>query len=157
MPDPDYKSIGTRVEDLEKRVSYLEGITRKGSGSTAMPNDLDGKYGNPEVRKDPPRWKGMTQVGKTYSQCPPEYLDELASFFEWQATMDDKQGRVDNKGRAKSGFRRMDAGRARGWALRIRSGWGGGSVPVNDSPASPAAPANDVFDFGSDQDDDIGF
>jgi len=74
--------------------------------------DLDGKYGDPEVRRDPKSWGGPSYVGCKFSQCPPEYLDKLAGLFDWQAKQD------ESKGDPRAKWKRLDAGRARGWAKR---------------------------------------
>jgi len=174
MAERDYRNVGAELDDLKKRVSVLEAILARNPTAqpTSLPNELDGKYGNPLVRNDPPKWTGPSQRGKPYSHCPPDFLESLAGFLEWQAKKDDEQNRVDSKQRLTSTFKRLDARRARGWALRIKSGWQqGGSqdtslVPVpraQDYTAPPLDlsndPANDVVDFGGTgtDDDDIPF
>lgn len=78
--------------------------------------DLDGPYGDPQIRaKDPRDWKGEPQKGKRMSQCPAEYLDLVASRLEYFAGQE-----TDEK---KAHYTRKDAGRARGWAARIRAGY----------------------------------
>jgi hypothetical protein len=90
----------------------------------ATDDDLDGQYGNPEIRKDPPRWKGESQVGKRYSECTPEFLEVLAGFLTWKAGESDKKQETTSGGQAKSYYIRKDAARARGWAARFRAGAG---------------------------------
>ena len=90
-------------------------------GAVADDAELDSNYGNPDVRKDPPRWKGDSFKGKKYSACSPEYLDALAGFLDWQAGKDDEKGTDDGKKYA--GYARKDSARARGWAKRLRAGW----------------------------------
>jgi hypothetical protein len=90
----------------------------------ATDDDLDGQYGNPEIRKDPPRWSGESYVGCRYSEAPPEYLETLAGFLMWKAGKDDEKDERDSKGNPKSKWSRLDAARARGWAQRIRGGGG---------------------------------
>lgn len=80
--------------------------------------DLDGQYGNPVIRRDPKRWTGESYVGSRYSDTTPEYLEEVASFKDWQAQQDDKKG--DDESRKKASWNRKDAARARGWAKRLR-------------------------------------
>jgi hypothetical protein len=93
--------------------------------------DLDGQWGDPEVRKDPKRWDGESQVGKRFSECPAEFLRTLASFFIWQAEKDEKSG--DEQKIKYAGYKRRDAARALGWAKRIDAGY--------KPPANPLEPA----------------
>lgn len=97
-----------------------------------------------EVRKDPKSWKGGSYAGRMYSECPPDYLEELAGLFDWMATKDDEsgaRGETDPRGNLRSGkWKRADAALARGWAayLRVKGGAARGGAPK-------AAPA-DAFD-----------
>jgi len=119
-------TLTTRVDALEQRVAVLQAARGATPAPAAAPAptdepvaDLDSEYGDPEVRRDPPRWKGESMVGKRYSECSPEYLGELAGFKRWCAQRDDEQQAVDAKGRPKSYWARLDAARAAGWAQRI--------------------------------------
>lgn len=116
------------------------------SQAVASDDDLDGPYGDPTVRNDPKDWRGPSFAGCRFSECPPEYLDMLASLFEWRATKDDEKGargEKNAKGYAINGkFPRMDAARARGWAARKRNGW------------APPATQDDLDQFGGDPNDD---
>lgn len=105
-------------------------------GEIASDEDLDGKYGNPEIRRDPPRWQGESMVGRKFSECPPEYLDTLAGFNDWRADQDEK------KGDPRAKWARLDAGRARGWARRVRQQQGGGG----ETPRGAQEPEQDVDD-----------
>ena len=117
---------------LEAKVDRL--LAQQGGSAApgvASDADLDGQYGNPEVKKDPPRnWSGASFVGSRFSECPPEYLDALASFFDWKAGKDEEQAKAagDDEDTAKAKakyarYARTDAARARGWAARLRAGW----------------------------------
>lgn len=97
-------------------------------GKVAGDRELDSEWGNPLVRKDPKRWQGGSFVGCTFSECPPEYLDELAGLFDWMADKDEESGnktpdKPGKPGRPTAPYKRSDASRARGWAKRIRDGW----------------------------------
>ena len=92
-------------------------------GAIAPDDDLDSPYGDSEIRKDPPRWKGEPIAPRRMSECPADYLDQIASFNDWRAAKDEESNAVDTKGRPKAGYARKDAARARGWAARIRAGW----------------------------------
>jgi hypothetical protein len=84
----------------------------------ASDNDLDGKYGNPEIKKDPPRWRGDPMAPCVMSDCPADYLLCLADFYDWRAEQAEKEGKMTSTGKPQAEFIRMDAARARGWAKR---------------------------------------
>ena len=140
----------TTIEDLEKRVSALEArFAAKPSasaqphaapGATADAAELDSKYGDPIVKKSPPRWKGEDIAGRKMSECPPESLDSLAGFLDWKA-----EKNAAEPDRAKyAEYDRKDAARARGWAARKRDGW----KPGGAQPA--AVQSDDDFAEGGD-------
>ena len=126
---------------------------RTGAGTVAPDSELDGKWGDPEVRYDPKRWSGDSYKGSRYSQCPASYLEELASFLDWQADKDSQSG--DPQKEKYGEYKRRDAARARGWAIRNREkragtadlGFGGGEDPGD---------AGEEFDDGR-FDDDLPF
>lgn len=129
------EAIATMFMDATKTKPASE-PRRDGSwGGTASERELDSQYGNPDVRKDPPRWEGESYKGSPYSQCSPEYLDSLAGFLEWQAGKDEEKG--DEKSRKYAGYKLKDAARARGWAKRLRDGW-----------TPPASQAEEAWDDG---------
>ena len=107
----------------------------------ATDDDLDGEWGNPEIRRDPPRWNGDSRVGQRMSDCPPAYLAELASFKEWAAAKDDESGAVDSKGRPRSYWARQDAARARGWMARAQAAAPRGEVRTSSAAARERAKA----------------
>jgi hypothetical protein len=96
--------------------------------------DLDGQWGDPEVRKDPKRWDGESMVGKRFSECPAEFLRTLASFFIWQAEKDEKTG--DETKIKYAGYKRRDASRALGWAKRIDAGYKPPANPLEEPAAA---------------------
>lgn len=128
------------VAALNMRVAVLEGtvatLARGGKPASGGPilvasdADLDGQYGDPEIRRDPPKWKGPSYVGRTYSACPADYLRDLAGFLDWGAGKDEETGYTDSKGRATAPYKRKDASRARGWAARVEQGGSGPSQPT---------------------------
>lgn len=100
-------------------------------GEVASDAELDHpQYGNPVVRRNPPRWTGADEAGRTMSECSPEFLEELASFNDWRAMKDEEKGEGD-----KAKWPRLDAARCRGWAARIRGGY------VASDTAAPATSA----------------
>jgi hypothetical protein len=117
---------------LEAGSSPTKAAAGKGNGTgksveVAADSDLDSQWGDPTINKDPPRWKGESYVGCSFSQTSPEYLDDLASFKDWSAAKSDEKGEVDKNNRPKSFYAKKDAARARGWAARLRNGWGAGA------------------------------
>jgi len=86
--------------------------------------DLDGRYGDPEIRAKSPRdWTGDEQLGKRFSQCPAAYLELVADRLEYFASMKESMIDPDPDTLKKARFERLDASRARGWAARIRAGY----------------------------------
>lgn len=127
-------ALVTRLNELHAKVDALAARPAAArpaaaAGAVADDRDLDGQYGDPNVRKDPPRWSGESHAGKRYSDCPPEYLETLAGLLDWQAGKDEEKGDPDSLKYA--GYKRKDASRARGWAKRLRDGW---TRPGADDP-----------------------
>lgn len=75
----------------------------------------DPKYGDPVVRKNPPRWTGEDFAGRPYSQCTPEFLDSLAGFLLWRAKKEEAEPEKAKYAR----YSRLDAARARAWIKRM--------------------------------------
>ncbi len=128
------------------------GASGGAAGGVASAADLDGQYGDPEIRRDPGRWSGDSFVGCRYSQTSPEYLDCVADFKDWQAGKDEESGAKDNKGRPKANWARKDARLARGWAARLRSGWkpktgNGAPKPLTDEDYGDDGFNNDEVPF----------
>lgn len=91
--------------------------------------DLDGKFGDPEIKaKDPRDWTGAPMLGKRFSECPAEYLELLAERFDYFVGKNAAGTEGEQK---KARYQKLDAARARGWAARIRAG--------KVKPADPAA------------------
>lgn len=127
-------SDGERIAALESRVAALESAKAspsKSTGEVASDHDLDGKFGNEPIRRDPSSkyWPGPSHVGDRMSDCPAEYLDALAKYKDACAHMNEKSGDASKAKYIE--YDRRDAARARGWAARIRSG------KVVQAPADP--------------------
>lgn len=115
------------------------GKPRQGGGGEAAPDsDLDGQWGDPTIRKDPPRWQGQSYAGMPYSEAPADYLDTLAGFLDWAAGKAEEKNELTSNGKPRADYLRKDAARARGWALRAAKK-GGGWRP----PAPKAEPMTD--------------
>lgn len=127
-------ALEARLAALESRVALLEkprpAAPRPAQPAASAPSGITaatdaeclGQYGDPEIRKDPPRWTGESFAGRRFSQTSPEYLDNLASFKMWSANKDDAEGATDSQGRPKSHWAKKDAALALGWARRLRAG-----------------------------------
>jgi hypothetical protein len=113
---------------------------------TATAAELDGKYGDPEVRFMPKNWRGEDCTGRPFSQCPPALLEQLASVLERFADEDEAEGATTSSGKPRAPYRRKDAALARGWARRLEA------EAAQHRPASPPA-----GDFGPGSDEDIPF
>jgi hypothetical protein len=110
------------LESIERLLKQLVAQGRTASPRVAPGRDLDGKHGDPEVRmRDPRDWTGPSMKGRRFSECPAEYLDLLASRFDWMADQAESKNETYN-GKPVAPYRRSDAARARGWAKRIRDG-----------------------------------
>jgi hypothetical protein len=146
------------AKSLEERVAALEAAVFSRGGSTSSSDDdakpasdadLDGQYGDPQIRKDPTAryWTGRSYVGKTLSQCPADYLRAFARYKQSCAFMNDKAG--DPQKAKYAGYDRKDASRAVGWALRIESGRTAAPPP---SPTSQTGGSSGDYasDFGGD-------
>lgn len=88
----------------------------------ASDRDLDGRYGNPELKFMPRDWTGPSFKGSRLSECPADLLDLVAETFDYFAAKADEKHEITEKGKPVSEFKRADAARARGWAKRIREG-----------------------------------
>ena len=128
---------------LAKRQQEERSRPARAAENVASDQDLDSKYGDPKVRFDPRDWAGDSMKGRTFSQCPPEFLEMLANALEYFA---EKKAATDPQ---KAGYDRKDAGRARGWARRSADG----KVPARQEQA-PAG--NYDFDSGAGE-EDLGF
>ena len=51
-----------------------------GPGGVASDYELLGQYGDPDIRKDPPRWKGSSYVGCRMSKCQPHFCIQRPHF-----------------------------------------------------------------------------
>lgn len=112
----------SQVEATLGRVSAAFGGASTGGSSKPEADDaeLDGRFSDRSVRKDPKRWAGASFKGASYSQCPSEYLLVLADYLEWGADMDARKSEPPkhNNGTPYFEYARKDARLARGWARR---------------------------------------
>ncbi len=140
MTDDEAKMLMRLVTEMHAKIMASPTPAARSTTATvaevAPDSELDGKYGDPEIRHDPKRWNGISFKGKHFSEAPPEWLDEMASFKDWAAGQDAAKGTPETD--KKAHYNRLDAARARGWAARKRAGWKSTKVadafdPDNDS------------------------
>lgn len=131
-------------------------IHLRGNAPAVVANaaDLDGQWGDPIVKtKDPRDWNGESQLGKPFSECPPVYLDLVASRLDFFAEKAEAENTLTSSGKPVAPFNRRDAARARGWAARLRNGW---KPPASDAAA--AFPSDSASNSGQMvEDSDIAF
>lgn len=124
-------SLEREIEIIKGRLAQVEAkleggghaAPATGGGAIASDYEMSGEYGNPVVHKDPPRWKGDSFAGCQLSECPSDYLNELASFHDWAAGKDEENKKTylhkkSGEQRPTAPLRRKDAALARGWAKR---------------------------------------
>ncbi len=111
---------------VDRLLAQQGGATAPGIASDA---DLDGQYGDEEVKKNPKRWTGESFIGRRMSECSPEFLDSLAGHFDYKAEREAEDAanaedeETANAKKKYAGYSRRSAARARGWAARLRAGW----------------------------------
>lgn len=152
MTPEKFALLEARVLVLESKIgngatlSASASPTSAGGGAIASDYEMSGEWGNPTVHKDPPRWKGDSFAGCQFSECPSDFLIELANFHDWAASKDEENKKTylhkkSGEQRPTAPLRRKDAALARGWAKR------------NEGKVAAEAPESD--DQGGD--DDIPF
>lgn len=158
-------AIHKNTDEILKLMRAGARMAQSGNGpSVASDADLDGQYGNEPYRFDPKEkyWEGDSFIGCRPSECSVDYLDAQAKYLDACAFMARKNG--DDK---KAGYKEKDAARARGWAKRLRGGWGGDSAnaaPRRESsngggggaPRQPVGGFSDESEYAP-SDDDIPF
>jgi hypothetical protein len=126
---------------LDRLLAHL-GVIRSEAlpvSNVAPLSDIQGQYGDIEIKKDPKRWTGQPLAPIRASQCPPDYLDIVAAFLEWKA------GKNDAAGKEKyAEYDRRDAARCRRWAIEMREGRVK-QAPVRERDDSPPPAANDEY------------
>lgn len=148
QPDSSAHSLKRIADALEKILARMapNAPPPPPGEEVASDGDLNGQYGDPEIKKDPRDWSGPSYVGMRYSDAPAEYLDLLAGFLRWKAGKNDDDAAKETDAEKKkklvkyAKYARTDAARARGWAHRKRSGWA----------KSEEAPSGGGWDTGGD-------
>jgi hypothetical protein len=110
------KSIDETLKDLLALSKSKRAATPKPTDDVALHVDLDSKYGDPLIKaKSPKDWTGPDMTGRHMSECPPDYLDLVATRLDYFA------GKEADP--TKKHYNELDAARARAWAARLRSGY----------------------------------
>lgn len=119
------------------------GAPRGASGGVASDSDLDGQYGNPDVKFSPKSWTGPDFAKRPMSQCSADFLDVYAEALQYSSEHP-KAGKEKY-----ATYDARDAARARGWARRVREGRGESPAPdgANGSGHSYAGGADDPLPF----------
>ena len=126
-------------------------------GAVAEDAELDSQRGDPRIKYGLKEkyWPAQPDpfVGKTYSQTTPEYLDATAKYLDACGYVFERKDTEAE--RKKAHWKYIDAGRARGWAKRLRAGW---QPPASTTPkGNPfAKPSTDTAGApASAEDDDV--
>jgi hypothetical protein len=154
------------IAALRARIEALEGGSgghpsssgggSSGGGEALSDSQLNNAWADKKITKDPPKWKGPTQVNRTYSKAPIEWLESMAGFLDWKAQKgrEEVPVRMNNKNRPWHESDTFEAKILRGWARRKAS---------KPAPAKAAPQADDDFGFGpsaatgTDDDSEIPF
>jgi len=138
------RRIEQKLDEVLKMAKAAPTATGTFEKKSVTDEDLDGKYGNPEVRMVPSRWRGPDYKGWKFGDCPPEFLDEMAGMLDAIA-----RKQAGDPAKAKfADWSAKDAARARGWAARklktqpsVADDWGSdGSSVAGDDTASEGFP-----------------
>lgn len=109
-------NVSARVSKLENKLVSTEA---KASDKDVFPFvKLDEAWADQQIKYDPKSWKGESQVGKTFSQVPVEYLDEYAGYYQWRYVKgtQDAAPKLDPKGKPYYERDKFTAKLARTWA-----------------------------------------
>lgn len=112
-------TLKAMLELAQQRTAQARAASPK---PVASDRDLDGKYGDPELKFNPRDWTGAPCKGRHFSECPPELLDMVADTFDYFARKSEETNERTNGGKPVAEYKRADAARARGWAKRMREG-----------------------------------
>ena len=117
------------MSTIEDRVTKLETLMLAMLASKAAPpaetDTLDPKFlrepwADKTIKKDPPKWKGVSYVGKLYSQASAAWLLDNASFLEWKASKGRQEVpvRLKNNGKPWHEADSFEAKLCRTWAAQ---------------------------------------
>ena len=150
--------LKARVDALEQGRGAAPS-SGNGGGDTLPEHMLTKSWADKKISKDPKQWKGPTQVGKTYSRAPVEWLEMAANNadFKAQKGREENPVRLRNDGKPWHESDTFEAKLLRTWAKRRAA------MPQPVKAAPPPLPvepsdADEDFPFGANAADaDIGF
>lgn len=129
----------TQLDRIERMLiaivaSFDAGKPRESIADDAATDDeLDSEYGDPTLKKTPPRWKGREIGGCRYSELSIEELQSVVALLTFK--IENPRDGADPK------YAKYDANdrrRARGWIRRKKAGWTrfapGPNAPDTDEP-----------------------
>lgn len=148
-------TVLNRLDDVDRKVERLAahlGANQPANGSkgaggggmVATLAQIQGQYGDPKVKSDPRDWGGPSHKGDPFSQCPPDYLELYADRLDFFGNKNEAAGDA-----RKAGFDRLDAGRARRWAIEIREGRYKQEARVIEGPPPTEEPPGTVWTHGN--------
>ena len=137
---PKDRVYRARLDALEKIVADLRvrlGELENAKGLYLPDRELDTPRSlGATVKFDPRGHIGKSFKGARFCDCPPDYLDQLASVLSDMAERP-KEGKEKF-----APYNRLDAQRARSYARRLRAGWRPpGATPSDRPPAAGFRPA----------------
>lgn len=116
----------TIEEKIDRILAILEAQPRATTAAPQPPtvadaSDLDGQYGDEEIRKMPSQkyWQGDDFTGRRMSTLPSDFLRAFAKYKSACAYMTRKDGNPEKQKYA--GYDDKSAARALGWAARNES------------------------------------
>lgn len=132
-------------EKIDRILELVEGLSKGGTatatakssaGEVADDFDLDGKYGDEDIRKMPSvkYWKGDDFTGRKMSETTVEFLAAFAKYKDACAYMNEKSGDAEKS--KYIAYDRKSAKRARGWAKRLGDGFKPVAAQAGTLPAS---------------------
>jgi len=112
-----------KINELEARISKLEKAAMAASIKAAVDEvfpfvKLDEEWADKQIKIQPRSWKGESMVGKKMSECPSDFLQELASYLQYMGSRDrmSPTPKCNANGKPYWEYTLFDAKLARTWA-----------------------------------------
>ncbi len=117
---PEWRALKAIAKGVVDAMNGADGSDSATGPAVAPDSELDSRFGDPTIRRDPKYWAGASYVGARYSECPSEYLIIVAESLEYFVEQDKAKAnpRKNDKGVPYWQYNMKDAARARGWARR---------------------------------------